>query len=259
MEVREAIQQELDTIEREKGVKVLHAAESGSRAWGFASSDSDFDVRAVYVNPLDWYLSTEASPKDTIEAMLPGDLDISAWELRKTLRLFAGCNLALNEWLTSPIQYFAAPGFLEEIQELLPQFFNPVKATHHYLSLAKQAHSSIDGDGTISLKKLFYLLRGTLAAKWCCQFQTMPPVRFTEMLIADLVPNALLIRINELLEQKRNADEKATTEFSEDLRSFFDNVQQDCLEMAVAIKHHSPSRDALDGILRNWVKLRGNG
>ena len=248
----------LSQLEVQHGCRFLFAAESGSRAWGFASSDSDYDVRAVYVNPLDWYLSTEASPKDTMEAMFPGDLDISAWELRKALRLFAGCNLPLCEWLTSPIRYFAAPGFLEEIQALIPQFFNPVKATHHYLSLAMQAHSSIDGDGTISLKKLFYLLRGTLAAKWCCRFQTMPPVLFTDLLIADLVPQELLTRINGHLEQKRAADEKARTQFSEDLRSFFDSARQDCLEMAAAIKYHSPSRNALDGILRNWVKPRGN-
>ena len=248
----------LKQLETQHGCKFLLAAESGSRAWGFASSDSDYDVRAVYVKTLDWYLTTEASPKDTIEAMLPGDLDISAWELRKTLRLFAGCNLPLCEWLTSPIQYYAAPDFLKEMRELIPLFFNPVKATHHYLSLARQAHSSIDGDGTISLKKLFYLLRGALAAKWCCLFQTMPPVLFTEMLLADLVPPKLLTRVKGLLEQKKGADEKARTEFSEELCSFFDNTQQECLEMAATIKPHSSSRDVLDGNLRKWVKLSGN-
>ena len=231
----------LKQLETRHGCKVLFAAESGSRAWGFASSDSDYDVRAVYVNPLDWYLSTDAAPKDTIETMLPGDLDISAWALRKALRLFAGCNLPFCEWLTSPIQYFAVPGFLEEMREMLPKFFNPVKATHHYLSLAKQAHSSIDVNGTISLKKLFYLLRGTLAAKWCCQFQTMPPVLFTDLLIADLIPQNLLTCVIGLLEQKRVADEKARAEFSEDLRAFFENTQQSCLEMAAAIR------------LRNWL------
>ena len=86
----------------------------------------------------------------------------------------------------------------------------------------------------------------------------MPPVLFTDLLIADLVPQELLTRINGHLEQKRAADEKARTQFSEDLRSFFDSARQDCLEMAAAIKYHSPSRNALDGILRNWVKPRGN-
>ena len=245
----------LKQLETQHGCKFLFAAESGSRAWGFASSDSDYDVRAVYVKPLDWYLTTEASPKDTIEAMLPGELDISAWELRKTLRLFAGCNLPLCEWLTSPIQYYAAPGFLEEMMEVLPRCFNPIKATHHYLSLARQAHSTLDAEGTISLKKLFYLLRGTLAAKWSCQFQTMPPVQFTELLLADLLPNALLMHINELLEQKKNTDEKARTEFSEDLRTFYENTQQECPEMAAGIKTPSSPRNALDDILRKWVKL----
>ena len=249
----------LRQLEAQHGCKFLFAAESGSRAWGFASSDSDYDVRAVYINPLDWYLSTEASPKDTIEAMLPGDLDISAWELRKALRLFAGCNLPLCEWLTSPILYFALPGFLVQMREMLPMYFNPIKASHHYLSLARQAYSSIDANGTISLKKLFYFLRGTLAAKWCCQFQTMPPVLFTDMLVADLVPKNLLTCVIGLLEQKRVADEKARTEFAEDFRAFFDNAQQDCMKMAAAIKPHSASRDLLDDILRKWVRLNENG
>ena len=69
-------------------MRLLYAAESGSRAWGFASPDSDWDVRAIYVHPLDWYLRIEDKPRDTFEAMLPGDIDVSAWELRKALRLF---------------------------------------------------------------------------------------------------------------------------------------------------------------------------
>src|SRR3954463_6570073 len=95
------ILQALGTIERDQGVKVLLAVESGSRAWGFASPDSDYDVRFIYAHPLDWYLGV-LERRDVIECMLPGDLDVSGWELRKALRLLAKCNLALNEWIGSP-------------------------------------------------------------------------------------------------------------------------------------------------------------
>ncbi len=244
----------LTQLESRHGCKFLFAAESGSRAWGFASPDSDYDVRAIYVNPLDWYLTTDTSPKDTIEAMLPGNLDISAWELRKALRLLAGCNLPLNEWLTSPIQYFAATNFLQEMRDLQPHFFNPIKATHHYLSLAKQAYDTLDNDGTIAIKKLFYLLRGILAAKWSSQFQAMPPVLFTEMLRPDLLPQELLAHIQDLLERKKSAGEKARLPFTNDLRSFYEHTIQECLDQAAALNWHSVSRDTLDVMLHKWVK-----
>ena len=243
----------LKQLEDRHGCRMLFAAESGSRAWGFASPDSDYDVRAIYVKPLEWYLGIDVSPKDTIEAMLPGDLDISAWELRKALRLFAECNLSLCEWLVSPIQYFAAPGFLEEMHVLQPQFFNPIKATHHYLALARNAHESLDTDGTIPLKKVFYLLRGILAAKWCGQFQTMPPVLFTELLQPKLLPAELLALIRELLSQKKSAGEQARCVFSADLHAFYERTVQECLEMAAALHHQAPPKAALDALLRKWV------
>ena len=252
--MKDEILSALKHLEAQHCCRFLFAAESGSRAWGFASPDSDYDIRAIYVNPLDWYLTIEPSPKDTIEAILPGDLDISAWELRKTLRLFAGCNLALNEWLTSPIQYFSAPAFLDELREFLPQFFNPIKATHNYLSIAEQSHSTIDGDGTISIKKFFYLLRGVLAAKWSCHFQTMPPVLFTEMLRSDLLPETLLEHIHDLQEQKKTAAEKARVPFADDLRSFYEDTKQECLQKVASLNWHGGSHDALDAVLRKWVR-----
>ena len=254
MTMKDEILSALKQLETRHGCRFLFAAESGSRAWGFASPDSDYDIRAVYVNPLDWYLTIEAAPKDTIETMLPHDLDISAWELRKTLRLFAGCNLALNKWLTSPIQYFSSSGFLNEMRGLLPRVFNPVKATHHYLSIARQSHSALNGDGTISIKKLFYLLRGILAAKWSYKYQTMPPVLFMEMLLPDLLLKSLLAHVHELLEQKKVAGEKAQVIFSDDIRSFYEDTEKECLEQSATINSHASQRDSLDRILQSWIK-----
>lgn len=84
--MKQQVQTELTRIERESGVRVLLAVESGSRAWGFASPDSDYDVRFLYAHPRDWYVSVFEG-RDVIEQMLPGDLDVSGWDLRKALRL----------------------------------------------------------------------------------------------------------------------------------------------------------------------------
>ena len=49
----------LRQIGQEENVTLLHAVESGSRAWGFPSPDSDYDVRFIYYRPLSFYLSLE--------------------------------------------------------------------------------------------------------------------------------------------------------------------------------------------------------
>ena len=244
----------LKELEVRNGCKILFAAESGSRAWGFASPDSDYDVRAIYVKPLDWYLSIETAPKDTFEETLPGDLDIVAWELRKTLRLFAGCNLPLCEWLTSPILYYAVPGFLEEMLEFLPHAFNPVKATHHYLSLARQSRTTQAEDGTISLKKLCYLLRGLLAARWCCHFQTMPPVRFLDLLHPEILPDKLLPGIQHLLAQKHAVCESARQIFPAEMLDFYEVTMQECGRKSAELTPRLLPNVTLDNMLRKWVR-----
>ena len=84
-DITEEIKNKLKEIETGENVRILHAVESGSRAWGFASPDSDYDVRAVYVKPLDWYLGLDERKTDTLSAMLPNDIDVAAWELRKVI------------------------------------------------------------------------------------------------------------------------------------------------------------------------------
>ena len=136
--MRQRVLQELNRIEREHSVRILLAVESGSRAWGFASPDSDYDVRFVYAHERDFYLSVFEN-RDVIEEMLPDRLDINGWDLRKSLRLFSKCNLALNEWLGSPIVYLEVPRFRDRLVRMIPRYFNPIGAMHHYRSMADRA------------------------------------------------------------------------------------------------------------------------
>ena len=220
----------LHELEREQDFKILFAAESGSRAWGFASPDSDYDVRVIYVKPERWYWSLDTKRPDTFNAMLPGDLDISAWELRKTLRLFAGCNPSLNEWLGSPIIYYADPKFADEMRSLIPVYFNPVRTVHHYLALSAKALEDRQQDGTIAVKKLFYALRGLLAAMWTAETKSMPPTPFVELLKPEYMSAEILDEISRLQEIKAQSDEKNRIPFPEILSDFFTRERENLLQ-----------------------------
>lgn len=207
--MHERIDELLRRIEREDGCRVLYACESGSRAWGFASPDSDYDVRFIYVYPVEWYLRLERR-SDTIELMTPDKLDLSGWELGKALRLFAGCNLALNEWLDSPHVYFTEVDFLRALSVLVPTFFNPKKALHHYQSMAEKTIDEYLAGGTVGIKKAFYILRPLLACRWIIDKIEMPPTRFDDLLGQEL-PRDLSSEIQELLARKSSAAEGEKT------------------------------------------------
>lgn len=196
----------LAAVEREHAVRLLFAAESGSRAWGFASPDSDYDVRFVYVHARDWYLRL-GEPRDVIEQMLPDDLDVSGWDLRKALRLFARSNIALYEWLGSPIVYREDPAFAVPARELIARHFQPAAALHHYLGTARTTfHEHLSGE-TVRLKKVFYFLRPILACRWIEQTRTQPPTAFAELVAADWVHADERTTIAELQHRKQLASE----------------------------------------------------
>src|SRR4051812_41380461 len=133
-DVSQQVRLALTRVERDCDVRVLFACESGSRAWGFASQDSDYDVRFLYVHSRDWYLSVD-DRRDVIEASLPGDLDVSGWELRKALRLLRKSNPPLLEWLKSPVVYAHEPQFTVEFKALTAEFYSPTRCFAHYLHM----------------------------------------------------------------------------------------------------------------------------
>lgn len=132
--MRDRILESLSAIERDHGCTILLAVESGSRAWGFASQDSDYDVRFIYARPRDWYLSIAEHRRDVIELPIVDELDVNGWDLRKALRLFRKSNPPLLEWLTSPIVYRETPT-AQRMRELIPQYYSPRASFYHYLHM----------------------------------------------------------------------------------------------------------------------------
>src|SRR5688572_12295092 len=128
------IQRRLADVEEADGARILYAVESGSRAWGFPSADSDYDVRFVYIRSRDWYLSVNLeSRRDVIERPIVDHIDLSGWDIRKALRLFAKSNPPLLEWLSSPIVYRDDLGFADAVRALLPRYYSPVSSLYHFL------------------------------------------------------------------------------------------------------------------------------
>ncbi len=251
--MRDRILQELRRIEPHYGVRILLAVESGSRAWGFASPDSDYDVRFIYAHKPDWYLSVFEA-RDVIEEMLPDQLDVSGWELRKALRLFSKCNLAFNEWLGSPITYSEVSDFRRQLFNLIPHYFNPIAAIHHYRSMADRAFAENLVDDHISIKKIFYVLRPLLACRWIERTSSQPPTEFPKLLHSDRVTGDERQWIEYLLEQKSTAAEAHPLQVD---RRRIDSIRSELrryetAETLVQAPERKPAGE-LNAVLRQWI------
>jgi predicted nucleotidyltransferase len=197
----------LDTIERDHDVRVLFACESGSRAWGFPSQDSDYDVRFVYAHSLDWYLSI-AERRDVIETPIEGLWDINGWDLRKALGLLAKSNPPLLEWLHSPIVYRRDEGFTARLLELADHYYSPRSCRLHYLSMANANHRQYLVGDVVWRKKYFYILRPLFACRWIERALGPVPTEFDALLRAVDLPTDVIEVTERLLAEKRAGTEK---------------------------------------------------
>lgn len=192
----------LAEVEAQQGVRILYACESGSRAWGFASPDSDYDIRFLYAQPTSRYLRVFGG-SDTIEIAIEDDLDPGGWDVRKAAGLLGKSNGALVEWLHSPIVYRAEPGFLEAWRASCQELFSAKDSASHYRGLAMQIWRGKCGGETVRAKDYLYVLRALFAARWVLDHREPPPVAFGE-----LRGSVLQGGIDELLEWKSRSGEK---------------------------------------------------
>ena len=202
--MNEIILEKLRQTEQRENVKILLAVESGSRAWGFASPDSDYDVRFIYARPVSDYLRLEET-RDVIELPIDDELDINGWDLRKTLRLIYKSNHTVFEWLNSPIVYLKSD-FAAEINTAAKDYFSVKKALYHYLNMAVHNYKAYLKDDYVKAKKYFYVLRPILACKWLLDKGTPPPVLFSELAESEL-DDTVKSKVRELLDIKINRPE----------------------------------------------------
>lgn len=203
------ITQQLLEVCQSEQIICLHAIESGSRAWGFASPDSDFDVRLIYAEQFDYYWQIYQG-KDTFE-FIDNELynvpfDIGGWELRKALQLLYKSNSVILEWINSPIIYHSRSDFIDELKLLQYKFFNAKACFYHYQGMAKNAYVQLDLADKIKLKKYFYLLRALLASVWVKVRNKPIPVYMMDM--AELLTVDERYEIEQLIQIKIDAPEQ---------------------------------------------------
>ena len=203
--MKDQILQALEEIECREDVRILLAVESGSRAWGFASPDSDYDVRFLYVRRLEHYLRLEGR-RDVIELPISNLLDVNGWDLDKTLKLLYRSNPTLFEWFSSPIVYWSS-SFAKRFVPFMQPYFSSKRGLWHYLSMAEgNYHEFLRGNPLVKAKKYFYVLRPVLACRWILRQGTPPPMQFSELVKSELDP-ALQSAVDYLLDLKIHAPE----------------------------------------------------
>lgn len=207
--VKDEIDTRLAAIEADESVRYLLAIESGSRAWGFPSPDSDYDVRFVYVHRRDWYVSL-APGRDVIEQPIVDEIDLNGWDIRKALNLLLKSNATLGEWMDSPIRYRTDHPVLEQIAELADTILNPRALGHHYRNVGiNAAERWLSEDGPVPAKKYFYALRPALVIRHLrLHPDERPPMNLQQLVRGtDLTP-MLESQIADLVAAKAQTREK---------------------------------------------------
>lgn len=223
-EVKIEIFSRLKSAEIEHDVKIILAVESGSRACGFESPNSDYDARFIYVNKPDWYLSVGLEEKrDVIEYPIVNDLDINGWDLRKALRLYWKSNPALMELIQSPIIYSEYTSFKSSVLNIVPDVYSIESGIYHYRSMAKNNYQGYLKDELVLIKKYFYVLRPLLSVRWLEIYNQPAPIEFRKLLHLIDGEKNLLKAIENLLTQKRSGFELGLSPQIPEIHNFIES------------------------------------
>lgn len=246
---------QLQDIEENNQFRILYACESGSRGWQFPSPDSDFDVRFIYVRSANSYLSV-AEKQDHLGFPINDELDIYGWDLKKVLQLTAKSNTTSFEWLQSPVVYREEEGFRSELWALCQHFFSQRVNTHHYLGIGKTAMSTIVNNNEISIKKLFYVLRPLLAAKWCLEKNGIAPMTIDSLV--ELMPHNLQEIVQDLVIFKTTAMEALSVKIDVDLKNWIEREFELCSNAVKIIEKTKFDVGLLDPFFLKMIKTYDN-
>ena len=264
-EILDWIRKDLALVEREHGVKILHACEAGSRAWGFESTDSDYDVRFLYIHPRDWYLSIDLEKKRDVIELPVGTIDMSGWDFRKALQLLRKSNPPLLEHLKSPIVYKEHRAIMSMMRAQSVGFYSPSACAYHYLHMARgNVREYLRGD-TVWRKKYLYVIRPLLAVKWIELGLGQVPVRFDDLAEKTVFETDLALSIDNLIAEKKAGVELGRGPKDNVINGFIEAELSRLESSRFAKRPDSPDleplntlfRDALAGWDLGWEFLGG--
>ncbi len=247
---------ELYKIERQHNVQIFYACESGSRAWGFPSIDSDYDVRFLYIRERDWYLSIDVEDKrDVIELPISDELDISGWDVRKALKLLRKSNPPLLEWLSSPTVYLQDDVLIDKFRSLAPLFYSPTSCSYHYLQMAKNNFREYLKGDEVKVKKYFYVLRPILAIKWIEHRSDIMPMEFGIMVDELLRDEDLKFAIKTLIERKKQGEELKLEPKIPVISEFITTEMDRLTDKVFDSQHHKTPIEFLNSTFREMLSI----
>ena len=243
-------------IQKKENVHIFYACESGSRAWGFPSANSDYDVRFVYVRPKEWYLSIDVDIKrDVIEIPISDELDISGWDLRKALGLLRKSNPPLLEWFSSPIIYLRDAEITDKFLSLMPLCYSPTACIYHYLNMARNNFREYLKGEVVSVKKYFYVMRPILAIKWIETKGSIIPMEFGELVNELITDQELRREIDSLIVRKRSGDELKREPRIEPISLFIENELKRLESTVIKKQDDKPQTELLNVLFREILEM----
>lgn len=252
--IKLSILEKIQQVEAEYGCTTLFAVESGSRAWDFASTNSDFDVRFVYVRPMDDYLLLNRK-RDVIIREYPGDLDFHGWDLEKALKLLYKGNPPFLEWLRSPVQYKGGSEHHLELKTLSESFWGPQTATYHYLHMAKGNYKAyIRGRFYVKQKKYLYILRPLMCCQYIEKFNEFPPVRFQDVLDALDMSKEVRREIDDLVALKKASKELSVGRENKILNAWIEDNLTYYENYAKVLRNPEKDMRVLDDFFKKVIK-----
>lgn len=241
-------------IGRQHRVHIFYACESGSRAWGFPSANSDYDVRFLYIREKDWYLSINLeTSRDVIELPITDDLDVSGWDVRKALGLLRKSNPPLLEWLSSPTVYLQDDVLIEKFRSLAPHCYSPTACTYHYLHMARGNYREYLKGDEVSVKNYFYVLRPLFAIKWIEERSDIVPMEFGVMVDSLVTDLELKAEIQRLIERKKRGDELKREPRIESISRFIDQEMERLRSKTIEKRNEKPVVELLNQTFREML------
>ncbi|MCL1994339.1 MAG: nucleotidyltransferase domain-containing protein [Spirochaetes bacterium] len=252
--IRTAILQKLHETENAYRVKIPLAIESGSRGWGFASANADYDCRFLYVRQKDWYLSV-LERKEFIEYAVDEVFDIRGYDISRALKYIMNSNATIYEWISSNVVYIRDEPTLAKLQTLAADFFNPIPISYHYLNLAKKMFLEVNDADTAKIKKYFYILRPIANLNFIWQYRKMPYMEYDKTLAEIDIKPDVLSAIQELTERKMAAKEHDLIPRFEPLAGYF---QEELAKFERQLKEMSHTKnknyDSVDEVFRSIIE-----